>query len=38
MLEKPCTKIASSAAPSTTSGVAIGRKISRLVAALPRNR
>ena len=29
---------ASSEAPSTTSGVAIGRKISRLVAARPRNR
>ena len=29
---------ASSAAPSTTSGVDIGRKISRLVSARPRNR
>ena len=38
MLAKPCTKIVSSAAPMTISGVAIGTKISTLLAALPRNR
>ena len=38
MLAKPCTKIVSSAAPITISGVAIGTKISTLLAALPRKR
>jgi hypothetical protein len=43
MVQKPSgtpalRKSASSDAPSTTSGVAIGRKISRLVDARPRNR
>ena len=37
-LEKPWTKIVSSAAPITISGVAIGTKISTLLAALPRKR